>query len=75
AKSTESSKSSEQGSGQTRPLSKGSPSGNKADAKKKEADDESALASYFDIGVLRCLYVSYWSEEGVYWALTYFQKK
>uniref|UniRef100_A0A0K2T575 Uncharacterized protein n=1 Tax=Lepeophtheirus salmonis TaxID=72036 RepID=A0A0K2T575_LEPSM len=48
------------------------PLGNKV---RKKEDDESALASYFDIAVLRCLYISYWSEEGVYWALTFFQKK
>ncbi|CAB4054728.1 UNC80 [Lepeophtheirus salmonis] len=48
------------------------PFGNKV---RKKEDDESALASYFDIAVLRCLYISYWSEEGVYWALTFFQKK
>uniref|UniRef100_A0A5S6PYL0 UNC80 domain-containing protein n=1 Tax=Trichuris muris TaxID=70415 RepID=A0A5S6PYL0_TRIMR len=29
-------------------------------------------ASYMDVAVLRCLFISHWSEEGVHWALIYF---
>ncbi|CDW58970.1 protein unc 80 [Trichuris trichiura] len=29
-------------------------------------------ASYMDVAVLRCLFVSHWSEDGVHWALVYF---
>ena len=38
-------------------------------------DSENALATFLDIAVLRCLFVSHWPEEGVYWALTFFNKR
>ena len=39
------------------------------------SDSENALATFLDIAVLRCLFVSHWPEEGVYWALTFFNKR
>ena len=36
---------------------------------------ENALATFFDIAVLRCLFISHWPEDGVYWALTFFHKR
>ena len=36
---------------------------------------ELSLATYFDIAVVRCLFISHWSEEGVYWALTYLSRR
>ncbi|XP_074657337.1 protein unc-80 homolog [Tubulanus polymorphus] len=32
-------------------------------------------ASYFDVGVLRCLFSPTWSEDGVYWALRYVHRR
>lgn len=42
-------------------------------------DDEAAnapkvdvcAATFLDVAVLRCLFVSHWQEDGVYWALHY----
>lgn len=28
-------------------------------------------ATFLDVGVLRCLFISHWQEEGVYWSLHY----
>lgn len=39
------------------------------------SESENALATFFDVAVLRCLFVSHWTEEGVYWALTFFHKR
>lgn len=30
-----------------------------------------SAATFLDVGVLRCLFISHWQEEGVYWALHY----
>lgn len=30
-----------------------------------------AAATFLDVGVLRCLFIAHWQEEGVYWALHY----
>lgn len=32
-------------------------------------------ATFLDVAVLRCLFIRYWSEEGVYWALQYFYNR
>lgn len=48
----------------------------------KDSDDESGsspkntrfdavAATFLDIGVLRCLFILHWQEEGVYWCLHY----
>ena len=39
------------------------------------SESENALATFFDVAVLRCLFISHWPEEGVYWALTFFHKR
>ena len=39
------------------------------------SESENALATFFDIAVLRCLFISHWPEDGVYWALTFFHKR
>ncbi len=36
---------------------------------------ELALATYFDVAVVRCLFISHWSEDGVHWALTYLNRR
>lgn len=30
-----------------------------------------AMATYLDVAVLRCLFISQWLEEGIHWALKY----
>lgn len=30
-----------------------------------------AAATFLDVGVLRCLFISHWQEEGIYWSLHY----
>ena len=35
----------------------------------------SSLATHFDIAVVRCLFISQWREEGVFWATTYLDKR
>jgi protein unc-80 len=30
-----------------------------------------SAATFLDVAVLRCLFVSHWQEEGVYWCLHY----
>lgn len=30
-----------------------------------------AAATFLDVAVLRCLFITHWQEEGVYWALHY----
>lgn len=32
---------------------------------------EVSSATFLDVAVLRCLFISHWQEEGVYWALHY----
>ncbi len=39
------------------------------------AGSENSLATYFDVAVIRCLFISHWSEDGVFWALTYLNKR
>ena len=36
---------------------------------------ENNAATFFDVAVVRCLFISYWGEEGVFWALTYLNKR
>ena len=36
---------------------------------------DNCLATHFDVAVIRCLFVSRWSEEGVFWAVTYLQRR
>jgi hypothetical protein len=33
------------------------------------------VASYFDVAVLRCLFIRHWSEDGISWALQYFYQR
>lgn len=48
----------------------------------RDSDDESkssrqhtrfdtVAATFLDVGVLRCLFILHWQEEGVYWCLHY----
>lgn len=30
-----------------------------------------SAATFLDVGVLRCLFITHWQEEGIYWALHY----
>ena len=39
------------------------------------SESENALATFFDVAVLRCLFISHWPEDGVYWALIFFHKR
>jgi hypothetical protein len=39
------------------------------------ADSENNLATYFDVAVVRCLFISHWNEDGVFWALTYLNRR
>ena len=39
------------------------------------SDSENSLATFFDVAVIRCLFISHWGEEGVFWALTYLNKR
>lgn len=32
-------------------------------------------ATFMDVGVLRCLFMAHWQEEGVYWSLHYFNNR
>lgn len=32
---------------------------------------DTAAATFLDVAVLRCLFITHWQEEGVYWALHY----
>ena len=36
---------------------------------------ENCLATHFDVAVVRCLFVSRWSEEGIFWAVTYLHRR
>ena len=36
---------------------------------------ENCLATNFDVAVIRCLFVSKWTEEGVFWAVTYLHRR
>ena len=36
---------------------------------------ENCLATNFDIAVIRCLFVSKWSEEGIFWSVTYLHRR
>lgn len=38
-------------------------------------ESENALATYLDIAVLRCLFISHWSEEGFFWALNFLNRR
>lgn len=44
------------------------------DADLDETQD-STIATYLDIAVLRCLFISDWQESGVYWSLTYLSNR
>ena len=39
------------------------------------SESENSLATYMDIGVVRCLFISHWSEEGVFWALMFLSRR
>ena len=34
-----------------------------------------SLATHFDVAVVRCLFVSKWSEPGIFWAVTYLHRR
>ena len=36
---------------------------------------ENCLATNFDIAVIRCLFVSKWTEEGIFWSVTYLHRR
>ena len=36
---------------------------------------ENCLATHFDVAVIRCLFVAKWSEEGIFWAITYLHRR
>lgn len=36
---------------------------------------ENSLATFFDVAVIRCLFISHWGEDGIFWALTYLNKR
>ena len=38
-------------------------------------ESENALATYFDVAVVRCLFISHWSEDGVFWALMFLTRR
>lgn len=38
-------------------------------------ESENALATYFDVAVIRCLFISHWSEDGVFWALMFLTRR
>ena len=38
-------------------------------------ESENALATYLDVAVMRCLFVSHWSEDGYFWALMFLQRR
>lgn len=42
---------------------------------KSERDPMIERATYLDIAILRCLFTSNWQESGVYWALTFLDKR
>ena len=33
------------------------------------------LATFMDVAVLRCLFITHWEEEGVFWAVSYLLKR
>jgi len=35
-------------------------------------DSDVRAATFLDVAILRCLFVSQWQEEGIYWALQFF---
>ncbi|XP_050045385.1 protein unc-80 homolog [Dermacentor andersoni] len=41
------------------------------DGVKKEALTDICMATYLDVSVMRCLFISHWLEEGVHWALQF----
>lgn len=41
------------------------------DGVKKEALTDICMATYLDVSVMRCLFISQWLEEGVHWALQF----
>ena len=38
-------------------------------------ESENALATYLDVAVMRCLFISHWSEDGFFWALMFLQRR
>ena len=36
---------------------------------------DNCLATHFDVAVIRCLFVSRWSEDGIFWAVTYLHRR
>ncbi|XP_055936881.1 protein unc-80 homolog isoform X2 [Argiope bruennichi] len=41
----------------------------------KTSKADVALATYLDVAVLRCLFISQWLEEGIFWALKYLYQR
>ncbi|GIY67759.1 hypothetical protein CDAR_36052 [Caerostris darwini] len=42
---------------------------------KKPVKADVAMATYLDVAVLRCLFISQWLEEGIFWALKYLYQR
>ena len=38
-------------------------------------ENENALATFLDIAVMRCLFISHWSEDGFFWALMFLNRR
>ena len=38
-------------------------------------ESENSLATYLDVAVMRCLFISHWSEDGFFWALMFLQRR
>ena len=38
-------------------------------------ESENALATFLDIAVIRCLFISHWSEDGVFWGLMFLSRR
>ena len=54
---------------------KGGDSGSKGPASRSASIHNVNLATFMDIGVIRCLFITQWVEDGVHWALTYLYQR
>jgi hypothetical protein len=39
------------------------------------SESDNALATFLDVAVIRCLFISHWGEDGVFWALMFFNRR
>lgn len=49
----------------------GDPSGSKKSLITQHHLGDTSAATFLDVAVLRCLFITHWQEEGIYWALHY----